>query len=61
MSINREHPDFDDALDDIIKIIQRKGLEIHDVDALRHDVEAIEIVDNRLHLKMKTHAKVQQS
>lgn len=59
MSINREHPDFDDALDDIIKIIQRKGLEIHDVDALRHDVEAIEIVGDQLHLRMKNHAKVQ--
>ena len=59
MAINREHPDFGDALDDIIKIIQRKGLEIDDVDALRHNVEAIEIVDNRLHLKMKN-TKVQQ-
>nr|DAK07217.1 MAG TPA: hypothetical protein [Caudoviricetes sp.] len=59
MAINREHPDFGDALDDIIKIIRQKGLEIDDVDALRHNVEAIEIVDNRLHLKMKN-TKVQQ-
>ena len=58
MAINRDHPDFDDALDDIIKIIQRKGLEINDIDALKRNVEAIEIVDNRLHLKMQNHAKV---
>ena len=59
MSINREHPDFDDALNDVIKIIQRKGLEINDLDVLRHNVEVIEIVGDQLHLRMKNHAKVQ--
>ncbi|WP_225756725.1 hypothetical protein [Cardiobacterium sp. Marseille-Q4385] len=59
MAINRDHPDFDDALNDVIKIIQRKGLEINDLDVLRHNVEAIEIVGDQLHLRMKNHAKVQ--
>ena len=41
MGINREHPDFNSALNAAIDAVQKRGVEISDVEAFKRNVEAI--------------------